>query len=82
MLESVVIIGAVMACMELIKKHTRFPKEAYFIPILVLSGGFNAANAYFFGGVTNVAPYVAEGLKLGAMAGGIYGLGKAALGKS
>lgn len=81
MLEDVLVIGLVMAIMELIKKYMpNFPKEAYFIPVLVLAAGFNAANAYFFNGVAMVDA-IAEGIKLGAAAAGIFGLGKAALGK-
>lgn len=82
MLEDVLVIGLVMAFMGLIKKYLpAFPKEAYFIPVLLMAAGFNAANAYFFNGVEMVDA-IAEGIKLGAAAAGIFGLGKAALGKS
>ena len=82
MLEDILIIGLVMAIMELIKSYVpKFPKEAYFIPILVLAAGLNAGNAYLFNGVS-IVDAIAEGIKLGASAAGIYGLGKAALGKS
>lgn len=79
MLESTIIIGVVMAVMEFVKK-TKFPKELYFVPVLVLAGGLSAANAYFFLG--DVRQAVLEGLQLGAMASGIYGLAKAAIGQS
>lgn len=83
MLEDILIIGLVMAIMELIKSYApKFPKEAYFIPVLVLAAGFNAGNAYWFGEDAVIIDAVAEGIKLGAMAAGIYGLGKSALGKS
>ncbi len=81
MLEDVIIIGIVMAFMELAKKYINIPKEAYFLPILILAAGLNYLNAYFFNGVAP-ADAVLEGIKLGAAAAGIFGLGKAALGKS
>ena len=83
MLEDVLVIGLVMAIMELVKTYVpKFPKEAYFIPILILAGGLNALNAYYLGEGMLLVDAVAEGIKLGAAAAGIFGLGKAALGKS
>ena len=83
MLEDILVIGLVMAIMELIKIYVpKFPKEAYFIPILVLAAGLNAGNVYLFGEGVEIIDAVAEGLKIGATAAGVYGLGKAALGKS
>ena len=80
MLEDVLVIGLVMAIMELVKGY--IPKEAYFIPVIILAAGLNAANAYFLGGDVLMVDAIAEGIKLGAAAAGIFGLGKAALGKS
>ena len=83
MLEDVLIIGLVMAIMELIKMYLpKFPKEAYFLPIIIFAAGLNAVNAYYLGGGILPADAIAEGIKLGAAAAGIFGLGKAALGKS
>ncbi len=80
MLEGTIIIGVVIAIMEAIKQ-TRFPKTLYFLPILILSALLNSGNAYFFGdGEVMIA--IAEGIKLGAVASGVYSLGKATLGKS
>lgn len=59
------------------------------LAVLALSAGLNALNAYLFAGsgVGQLEPgtlrqAVVEGLQLGAVASGIYGLGKAALGRS
>lgn len=84
MFEDVLVIGLVMAFMELIKKYLPgFPKEAFFVPIIVLAAAFNAGSAYFFGaGEILLVDAIAEGIKLGAMAGGVFSLGKAALGRS
>lgn len=82
MLEDVLIIGLVMAIMELIKKYIpSFPKEAYFLPIIVFAAGLNALNAYYLGGGILLVDAIAEGIKLGAAAAGIFALGKATLGK-
>ncbi len=82
MLEDVLIIGLVMAIMELIKKYLpSFPKEAFFLPVIFLAAAFNAANAYYLGDGIILTDAVAEGIKLGAAAAGIFGLGKAALGR-
>ncbi len=82
MLEDVLIIGLVMACMGLIKKYfPNFPKEAYFIPVIGLAVAFNAAGVYLVNGVPMNEAIVA-GIELGAQAAGVFSLGKAALGKS
>jgi len=81
MLEDFIIVGIVISGMEIIKK-TKLPKETYFIPILAGAAILNAVNAYFFGGGGDLTPAVADGIRLGALAAGVYGLGKAALGKS
>ena len=78
MLEMIVIIGITMAISEAIKKKTPLPKSLMFIPVLGLAAGLNALNAYFLNGV-EVAEAVAEGIRYGAMAGGVYSLGKEAL---
>jgi len=78
MLEIVIIIGITMAITEAIKKKTPFPKSLLFIPVLGLAAGLNAANAYFFNGV-EITEAVAEGIRYGAVAGGVYGLGKEVL---
>lgn len=82
MFEEGLIIGLVMAFMELLKRFVpSFPKEAYFLPIMIMAAGFSALSAYLFGEMA-VAEAVVEGIKLGAMAAGIFGLGKAVLGLS
>lgn len=81
-MEDILVIGVVMSFMELLKRFIpSFPKEAFFIPILVMAAGFNAAWVHFFGGM-EMTEAISEGLKLGAAAAGVYAMGKAALGKS
>ncbi|MBE0467844.1 MAG: hypothetical protein IBX71_11565 [Candidatus Desulforudis sp.] len=81
MLEDFIVIGVVMAIVEALKKRNMLAKEALFVPVLGLAALLNGTNAYFFNGIT-VTEAVADGIRLGAIAAGIYGLGKAALGKS
>ena len=76
MLEIVVIIGITMAITEAIKPH--IPKSLLFVPVLVLAAGLNAANAHYLGAIP-LEEAIAEGIKYGAMASGVYGLGKEAL---
>lgn len=78
MLDSVIIIGITIGLTELIKPH--IPKNAIFIPVLVLAALLSAGNAYFFGEAAALKSAIVDGLRLGAMASGVYGLGKAALG--
>lgn len=88
MLEDVVIIGIVMALTELIKgKLKRVLTEATatkLLPLIVfvLAGGLNIANAALFAPEIPWTTAFRDGLVLGALAGGIYSLGKAALGRS
>jgi len=81
-MEDFLIIGLVMAFMGLLKKYVpSFPKEAYFIPIIFMAVAFNAGGVYLVNGVpTNEA--IVAGIRLGAEAAGVFGLGKAALGRS
>ena len=79
MLDIAIIIGMTMGLTELIKKRG-FPKEALWLPVLGIAAILNAANALAFNGVP-VDEAVAQGIKYGAIASGIYGLGKKALKK-
>lgn len=88
MVEDVTIIGIVMAVAEIIKyrlKRALSPETVTrLLPLLVLglAGGLQVANAAVFTPGANLVEALGQGLTLGAMAGGVYSLGKAALGKS
>jgi hypothetical protein len=89
MLDEIVIIGVTMVIAQLIKGwlKRRFGEEVahQIIPLVVLaiSGGLNVLNAWIFGlGAIPLLHALAEGIKLGAMAGGVYSMGKATLGMS
>lgn len=88
MLEEFVVIGIVMAITELIKvalkKYVREDLVTQLIPlvVLVLAGGMNVLNAVVFNPDMELTVALQEGLTLGALAGGIYSMGKAVLGKS
>ncbi len=82
MLDNYIIIGAVMALVEVIKAYFPDMKKVWY-PILVLglAGLLNVCNAIVFAGADLELVLVAlnDGLTYGAVASGIYGLGKAAL---
>ena len=88
MLEDVVIIGVVMAVVELIKPLLKrwvgdqAATQAVPLVVLGLAGGLQVANAAVFAAGADLVQALGEGITLGAIAGGVYGLGKAALGKS
>lgn len=88
MLEDIIIVGIVMAFAELIKGALKkvVPEESVkqLIPLVVLAlaGGLNVANAAIFAPDIALVEALGQGIALGAVAGGVYSLGKAALGKS
>ncbi|HHY44821.1 MAG TPA: hypothetical protein GX512_03830 [Firmicutes bacterium] len=88
MLEDIIIVGIVMAVTEIVKyglKKTvneEIVKQVIPLVVLVLAGVLNVANAKVFSPDTPVTEALSQGLTLGAIAGGVYSLGKAALGKS
>lgn len=97
MVDPVVVVGLVMVLTELVKNAAaragvdpRTVKQVVIpLAVLALSAGLNALNAYLFAGAGAgqldpgaLRQAVIEGLQLGAVASGIYGLGKAALGRS
>ncbi len=88
MLEDIIIVGIVMSATELIKyllkKRVNEDVVTQIIPLIVLllAGLLNVLNAKIFAPDTPVTQALAQGLTLGAIAGGVYSLGKAALGKS
>ena len=88
MLEDIVIIGIVMAVTEIIKhllkRRLNEDLVTQLLPLIVLTlaGGLNVLNARVFAPEVGVTEALSQGLTLGAIAGGVYSLGKAALGKS
>jgi len=88
MLEDIIIIGIVMAVTEilkhLLKKWVNEDLVTQLLPLIVLAlaGGLNVLNARIFAPEVGVTEALSQGLTLGAIAGGVYSLGKAALGKS
>lgn len=88
MLEDIIIIGIVMAVVEIIKhllkKWVNEDLVTQLLPLIVLAlaGGLNVLNARVFAPEVGVTEALSQGLTLGAIAGGVYSLGKAALGKS
>lgn len=88
MLEDIIIIGIVMAVVEIVKHLLkRWLNEdlvTQLLPLIVLAlaGGLNVLNARVFAPEVGVTEALSQGLTLGAIAGGVYSLGKAALGKS
>lgn len=87
-MDDVVVIGIVMALAEVMKPMLkRVLTEARVtqltpLVVLVLAGAVNLAQAAAF--APEIAPSLAirDGLVLGALAGGVYSMGKAALGRS
>lgn len=88
MLEDIIVIGIVMAVVEIVKHLLkRWLNEdlvTQLLPLIVLAlaGGLNVVNARVFAPEVTVTEALSQGLTLGAIAGGVYSLGKAALGKS
>lgn len=87
-MDEVAVIGLVMVLTEIIKvgliRWLGDDLGKRFLPVvvLVLAGGLNTVAALL---LTPAVPWreaMIAGLKLGAMTSGIYGLGKAALGRS
>ena len=85
MLESYIVIGLVVALVEIIKIHPWFDTEIgdLIVPILVfvIAGLANVANAFVFGDM-NLLDALRDGLTLGAISGGLYSMGKVYLDKS
>jgi len=88
MLEDIIIVGIVMAVTEivkhLLKKWLNEDLVTQLLPLIVLAlaGGLNVLNAKVFAPDVPFTEALSQGLTLGAIAGGVYSLGKAALGKS
>jgi hypothetical protein len=85
MLESYIVIGFVIAVVEIIKTRPWFKTEVgdLCVPLLVfvIAGIANVANAFVFGG-TDLLSALKDGLTLGAISGGLYSMGKTYLDKS
>jgi len=85
MLESYIVIGLVIALVEIIKTFSWFdtPRGKLTVPILVflVAGGLNVLNALIFGGM-DLLIALKDGLTLGAVAGGLYSMGQTYLNKN
>ncbi len=83
MLESYIIVGLTMIIVGIIKTFKPFTtaRGKLCVPLLVfvVSGLLNVLNAGVFGGVLLKA--LNDGLVLGAISGGLYSMGKAAIEK-
>ena len=79
MLDSYIVIGFVIAIVEIIKTHPWFKTEVgdLCIPILVflIAGITNVINALVFGDI-GILVALKDGLTLGAISGGLYSMGK------
>lgn len=90
MLEDAVIVGVVMVLVGAVKlaaKRAGASEETVkqiVVPLAVLglASALNVAAAYVWAPELYWRDALKQGLVLGAVAGGVYGLGKAALGKS
>lgn len=82
MLDNYIIIGTTIVIVEIIKEYCPNMKKVWY-PILVLglAGLLNVCNAAVFVGidVNILLTALSDGLTYGAVASGIYGLGKAVL---
>lgn len=85
MLESYIVIGFVIAIVEIIKTLPFFKSNVgnLLIPLLVflIAGLTNVLNASIFGNM-DLMIALKEGLTLGAISGGLYSMGKTYLDKS
>ncbi|OGS69486.1 MAG: hypothetical protein A2Y96_02795 [Firmicutes bacterium RBG_13_65_8] len=87
MLDDIVVVGLTMIIVQLLKRPLKrwvgddLGHQLTPLVVLGLAGGLNVLNAYLFGlGMAPLTSALAEGIKLGAMSGGIYSMGRAALG--
>jgi len=95
--DPIVIVGLVIVFTEIVKEAAArlrlspdtVKRVVIPVSVLAMSAALNALNAYLFAGPAPGQPpagavrdAIVQGLQLGAMASGIYGLGKAALGRS
>lgn len=81
-LNNIIVAGIVTSIMNIVKHYfDNMPKVWYPVWVFLLAGVVNLANYWLFVGLDNNLWKVAlrEGLILGAMASGIYGMGKGAL---
>jgi hypothetical protein len=89
-LEDIVIIGLVMGLVSIVKaaaKRAGLSDEAIKqvvtpLAVFALAGALNVVQAAVFAPDVDWREALKQGLTLGAISGGLYGLGKAAMGKS
>jgi len=87
-LDDIIVVGVTMILVQLFKPLMRrwfgvdLSHQITPLVVLAVAGGLNVLNAYLFGfGFVPLTSALGEGMKLGAMSGGIYSMGKAALGR-
>lgn len=80
MLDSYVVIGMVIAIVGIAKTFTYFntKRGKLLVPLIVftVAGAVNTANCIVFGDSSTWKVALKVGLEYGAVAGGIYGMGK------
>jgi len=85
MLDNYIVIGIVIALVEMIKLNPKMKTElgSLLIPVLVfaMAGAVNVANAFIFGDMA-LLEALKDGLTLGAVSGGLYSMGKTYMDKS
>ena len=89
MLEDFIVIGIVMAITEIAKRAMRqaavqdeLITQVTPLIVLALAGAAQMANAALFAPSIPVQEALKQGLTLGALAGGVFSMGKAILGQS
>ena len=87
MLDDIVIVGIVLSVTQLFKMPLRrrlgrdLCRKLTPLLVLFLAAGLSAINVQVFGmGQIQIVNAVAHGITLGAISGGIYSMGRAALG--
>jgi len=80
-MDEAVVIGVVMLSVQMLKARG-MSKQVVPLTVLILAAALNLVNARVFSPDMPWEVALKEGLLLGALSSGVYGLGKAALGRS
>lgn len=82
MIDGVIVVGLTMSITQIVKWYLKKVMQEDFvgkiipIEVLLLAGVLNVVNAAVFAQDPDLIGALAEGIRLGAMAGGIYSMGK------
>lgn len=82
MIDGVIIVGLTMSITQIVKwylkrvMHEDLVGKVIPIEVLLLAGVLNVVNAAVFAQDPDLIGALAEGIRLGAIAGGIYSMGK------